>query len=568
MAETTSDTIGPVFLGLDLSTQQLKGVLIGADKCIIREINIPFDERFPHYKTVNGRHTNEDQVTAPVLMWVEAIDALMSEVSKTGLAGQIRGISGAAQQHGSVYWQEQGVDQLKCLDSKRSLKEQLDEVCAFALLDSPIWEDSSTDVQCQELEEAVDGASNLAKITGSVAYERFTGPQIAKVKQTQPDVWQNIVRISLVSSFIASVLCGSIVPIDAGDASGTNLYDIQKKEWSTTLCGSIDQDLISLLGAEVVMANEKVGLLSPYFVERYGFTECSVVAFTGDNLSAFAGFESLLDSSQPSFAVISLGTSDTVLFSLTEYPYANDMGPLSAMQHLSGHVLQHPTAPDRYIAMLCYKNGSLARDWVREMFVGQNSTWEHFSDLVTNSVLMAPQRYGFYYLLAEILPKAVGVYRFESAEDGDIFTLSGKRFQRVKMFSDGSDARAILESQTLSMRLDLLHKSDVLPTSVALTGGASKNKALQHTIADVLNVPVLAHWKSNEVNDSSDLGDEGKAYTLQQVCTPNNEMHALYLESLESFEFLREQVSRSSQRINYGEQAIIESIKKTTDSDG
>ena len=48
---------------------------------------------------------------------------------------------------------------------------------AFSVLDSPVWMDSSTTAECRKLEEAVGGAQRLADITGSSAYERFTGNQ-------------------------------------------------------------------------------------------------------------------------------------------------------------------------------------------------------------------------------------------------------------------------------------------------------------------------------------------------------------------------------------------------------
>lgn len=47
-------------------------------------------------------------------------------------------------------------------------------VCAqdcFLLSDSPVWMDSSTSIQCQQLETAVGGARRLAETTGSRAYE-------------------------------------------------------------------------------------------------------------------------------------------------------------------------------------------------------------------------------------------------------------------------------------------------------------------------------------------------------------------------------------------------------------
>ena len=59
---------------------------------------------------------------------------------------------------------------------------------AFSILDSPIWMDSSTTKQCENLEEILEGPENLSKLTGSKAYERFTGNQIAKIAQEKSEV--------------------------------------------------------------------------------------------------------------------------------------------------------------------------------------------------------------------------------------------------------------------------------------------------------------------------------------------------------------------------------------------
>ncbi|KAJ1899292.1 hypothetical protein LPJ66_002202 [Kickxella alabastrina] len=540
------DTNDPLYLGLDLSTQQLKGILINSSGNIVKESNIGFDATFPHYHTTNGRHVHGDRVTAPVHMWLEALDHLMHEILLSGLGPRIHGISGAAQQHGSVYWNHWGIEQLANLDTNKSLKDQL----VFAVADSPIWEDASTKEECRELEHVAGSAARLAEITGSVGFERFTGAQIAKIKKTP--AWTNVSRVSLVSSFLASLLIGKIAPVDVSDASGTNLFDAQQETWSQGLCDSISSDLINMLGPRVCMADERVGTLSTYFVEKYGLHGCPIWAFSGDNPSAFAGFESI-HRPGPSLAVLSLGTSDTVLFPLSAYPYVSK----SALEHPDGHVMRHPTDRSRFIAMLCYKNGSLVREWVRDTYAHDNGSWAEFNRMAMEP--LAPKAFGFYYPSMEIQPKAKGIHRFVQAADGKLISpTSGTRYTAVQEFNQTSDPRAILESQLMSMCVDYRHKSaDPLPV-VAVTGGASDNAVVRQAIADILGVRVCAvYMPSAECGVAPAMPAYGAAIralsaaegrsvdacVLRDVAVPRELVHKRYADALADFEFLRRHVS-------------------------
>ena len=85
------------------------------------------------------------------------------------------------------------------------------------------------------LEKAIGGPEKLAKITGSRAYERFTGNQISKIYKKHEELYNQCERISLVSSFVASLFIGDYAPIDFSDGSGMNLLNIVDKKWDSAL---------------------------------------------------------------------------------------------------------------------------------------------------------------------------------------------------------------------------------------------------------------------------------------------------------------------------------------------
>lgn len=478
---------GSLFLGFDSSTQSLKATVLDSSLNIVATELIRFDSDLPHYKTQDGvyRDSSDDgRIVSPTLMWVEAFDLILDKLSKSVDFGKVAAVSGSGQQHGSVYWKSGSSSRLAGLDSKKRLVDQLGGV--FSVEESPIWMDSSTTKQCREIEEAVGGAMELSRITGSRAYERYTGPQIRKLYQKQQEVYENTERISLVSSFVASLLIGSYACIDHTDGAGMNLLDIKQREWSDRALDATAPDLRQKLG-ELAPSYAVAGSIAPYFVERFNFNKnCLVIQWSGDNPNSLAG----LTLNMPGDLAISLGTSDTV-FGITD----------EHKPSLEGHVFSNPVDTKGYMVMLCYKNGSLTREDIRNSCA--DKSWDVFNKYLQDTPPLNGGKLGFYYKDHEILPPLpVGYHRFTLEKyEGD--STDGLSVTEVTKFDPRSEVRALVEGQLLSIRAHIERFGMPFPPRrLIATGGASANQCILGAVASIFGCDVYTVQRP----DSASLG--------------------------------------------------------------
>lgn len=475
------------FLGFDSSTQSLKATVLDSNLNIIASELIHFDSDLPHYKTKDGVYrdpSGNGRIVSPTLMWIEALDLMFQKLSKSNLDfSKIAAISGSGQQHGSVYWKNGSSQILSTLDSKKPLLTQLEN--AFSIKESPIWMDCSTTSECRAIEKACGGALELAKVTGSRAYERFTGPQIKKICDTQKEIYDNTERISLVSSFMASLFIGAYAAIDHSDGAGMNLMDIKEKSWSKVALEATAPGLELKLG-KLAPAYAVAGNIAPYFVERYHFNkDCLVVQWSGDNPNSVAG----LTLNIPGDLAISLGTSDTV-FMITKDPNPG----------LEGHVFPNPVDAEGYMVMLVYKNGSLTREDVRNRYA--EKSWDVFNKFLQQTQPLNDGKLGFYYKEHEILPPLpVGYHRY--AIENFSGSLDGMKEQEVKEFDPPSEVRALIEGQFLSMRAHAERFGMPSPPKrIIATGGASANDSILSSIASIFGCDVYTVQRP----DSASLG--------------------------------------------------------------
>jgi len=343
---------------------------------------------------------------------------------------------------------------------------------------------------------------------------------------------------------MASILLGKNAPIDHGDGAGMNLMNIKSKIWDDR---ALDATAPNLKEKLPLLTNPYsiIGKLSSYFVAKFGFNpDTDLIVWSGDNPNSLVGV-GLIEKGK---VAISLGTSDTY-FGYLQDLYLDFKG--------EGHVFGAPTGD--YMSLICYKNGSLARERIKDRF---NLNWEKFSKILkiippgNNGKLMLP------YFFPEIVPQVLEprVYRF-GFDENDI----------------EGNVRGIIEAQFLSMRL---HSEWIgeKPKEIYATGGASANENILQVLANIFNIKV----RMFEFTDSAALGaafravksyydfkNEIKSWNeiidkfinLQKsiVVEPDNKYIELYDDMLDLYEKYEEFILRNGENPEF---TRLEFIKK------
>ena len=436
-----------MYLGLDSSTQSLTGLLLAVsddEPRVLWQHSINFDTDLPQFGTRHGVLPSDDPavMVAPPQMWVAALELMFEALAGSGEdLSQLTAISGAAQQHGSVYLAADG---------------------SFSRAVSPIWMDTSTADECREITEALGGPAIVAQRTGSRAFERFTGPQIRKFYETEPHAYAETARIHLVSSFLASRLIDGDAPLDPGDASGMNLMDLETANWWPDAVEATAPGLVTRLPA-VVPSTTIAGRLAAKWQTKYGLPAAQVVVWTGGNPSSLIGTGLVEEGA----VAVSLGTSDTI-FGVMQTPRVSSSG--------IGHVFGAPTGD--YMGITVFKNGSLARERVRDAY---GLDWNGFSAALRSTppgnggALMYP------WFEPEITPdvpmgrvRCVGL----SPDDGPAYV------------------RAVVEAQMASMATHV-EWMGVSIRVIHATGGAAANREVLQVMADVFQAEVRQFGAGN-----------------------------------------------------------------------
>ncbi len=262
-------------IGVDLGTSATKTVLFDQTG----EVICSATREYPLSQPQNGWAEQAPQD------WSQAtLETLKEVVEKAGVAaGDIKGIGLSGQMHGLV---------------------MLDESCEV-IRPSIIWCDQRTAKECEEITAKV-GAERLIEITANPALTGFTASKILWVRNNEPENYKKCRHILLPKDYVRYVLTGEFAT-EVSDASGMQLLDIPKRDWSDEVLQKLDIDR-SLL-AKVYESPEVTGKVTEAVAAYTGLcVGTPVVGGAGDNAAAAVGTGVVRDGR----AFTTIGTSGVV----------------------------------------------------------------------------------------------------------------------------------------------------------------------------------------------------------------------------------------------------------------
>jgi len=378
--------------------------------------------------------------------WKAAVTAIKQVVKKSKLkAIQVGGIGLSGQMHSSVFLDRSG------------------EIVRPALL----WCDSRTTAECREITERI-GEERLRQWVANPALEGFTLPKVLWLRAHEPAAFRRVDKVVLAKDYIRYRLTGALA-CEPSDASGTLMFDIATRRWSSEMMEAVDLPM-SLL-ATVGESAEVLGRVSAASAKLTGLaTGTPVVGGGADNACGAIGVGAV----RPGEAVASWGTSGTIVAPMSEPKVDPEM-----RAHTFCHAL-----PDSWYMMGVMLTAGGAVAWHQRELARELEGRAHANLLLDQEAADTPvgaEGLTFLpYLQGERTP-----HRDASARGAFIgLSLAHSRAHL---------SRAVIEGVCFGMMDSLtIVRAQVAPLSqILLTGGGAQSPFVRRMQADVYGLPVV-----------------------------------------------------------------------------
>jgi xylulokinase len=414
-------------LGIDVGTGGSRAVLIDEAGMVVASETV---EHVPFASPLIGWAEQD-----PHDWWQACVSAIRAVLKKENVqAEEIAAVSFSGQMHGAV------------------LLDASDRV----LRPSIIWCDQRTESQCGTITEKI-GAEKLIDLTSNPAVTGFTLPKLLWVREHEPEVWKSVKTVLLPKDYVRFCLTGDKAS-DVADSSGTLLFDVKKRRWSSEMLAAFEIDESIL--PRVYESIEITGTVSKAGAEATGLKEGTpVVAGAGDNAAGAVGM-----------GVVSAGTvsatigTSGVVFAVTEQPMLDPRGRI--------HTLCH-AIPNRWHNTGVTQGAGLSLRWFRDNF----GNGKNYDELVEEAAKINTGSDGALwlpYLMGERTP------HLDARARAAFVGLTASH-------TPAHLARAVLEGVAFSLRdaIEIFRELSVQVETIRLGGGGARSTLWKQIQADV-----------------------------------------------------------------------------------
>ena len=263
-----------MYIGLDLGTSGLKGILMTEAQEVVAEATAP----------LNVQRLHEGWSEQAPDDWIAAAETVLDALAVHGLGG-VKGIGLSGHMHGATV-----------LDAS-------DQVLRPCIL----WNDTRSHHEAAEL----DDDPMFRRLTGNIVFPGFTAPKLMWMQAHEPALWDKVAKVLLPKDYLRLWLTGDHVG-EMSDAAGTSWLDTGARDWSDdllTATGLNRSHMPALVEGSAVSGTLRDGLAA-----RWGLPKGVVIAGGGgDNAASGVGVGVV----RAGEAFVSLGTSG-VLFAAND----------------------------------------------------------------------------------------------------------------------------------------------------------------------------------------------------------------------------------------------------------
>jgi xylulokinase len=436
-------------IGIDIGTSACKSLLVDQTGSILARALEPYP-----LSTPRPGWSEQD----PEDWWQAVKKSVQHLLAQVRHVGEIRAIGLSGQMHGLVALDRETKVIRPCI----------------------LWNDQRNEKQCQDIYDRVGGLEALLRLTNNRMLPGYTGGKVLWMRENERHLYDRIKRILNPKDYIRLRLTGEFAT-EVSDASGTGLFNVRQRKWSSELLHLLDIPPEWLPRCHE--SAEITGTVGKHVAEEIGLpSELPVVGGGGDAVIQTTGTGLV----NPGNLGTTIGTAGIVGMALDSCP-PNPEGKLQIFCN---------NMPGKWHAMGVTLTAGGALRWFRDNLGDaererSRQSGEDVYELLTQEAARVPP--GSEGLL--FLPYFIGE-RCPHIDPHARGAFIGLTFRHTR----GHLVRSLLEGVIFSLRTvaQVIEELGVSLNQIRTSGGGAASELWRQIHADVFNSEVVTVSGSNE----------------------------------------------------------------------